>query len=53
MANEMKRVNMDLPKELWYQVGVESAKLDITKREFAITALKEKLERLKEENHSE
>ncbi len=53
MSNEMKRITMDIDKKLWYQVGVESAKLDIKKREFVEMALREKIERLNEETHSE
>lgn len=52
MDKEVRRITLDIDKRLWYEVGIESAKLDVTKREFVETALREKIEKLKEENHS-
>lgn len=43
-----QRVTIDMNKELWHQVGIESAKLGITKREFTETALREKVNKINE-----
>lgn len=48
MSTETKRVNIDIDKKIWHQVGIESAKLDITKKEFTTQALIEKIERIRQ-----
>lgn len=54
MTKKEQRVTIDINKELWHQVGIESAKLGIYKKDFLEKALKEKIERINnEENHSE
>lgn len=53
MSNEVQRLTIDMDKKLWHQVGIESAKLGITKREFTTNALKEKIEKIRQkEGHS-
>lgn len=37
---EKQRVNMDIDKELWRQVGIKSAELDIQKKDIVEKALK-------------
>jgi metal-responsive CopG/Arc/MetJ family transcriptional regulator len=43
----MQRVNMDLPKELWKKVSIQSAIEGIQKREVVIKALKQYLNKIK------
>ena len=45
---ERQRINMDLDKRLWEQVGIMAIKQDINKRELVEKALKEYI-KLKEE----
>lgn len=48
MSKEQKRINIVIDKDLWIEVGIESAKLDITKKEFTTQALIEKIERIRQ-----
>jgi len=41
----VQRVNMDINKELWKQVGIRCIKLDMQKKEFVEQALKNYLEK--------
>lgn len=40
-----QRVNIDVNKNLWKQVGIEAIKNDVTRREIVEVALKEYLNR--------
>lgn len=44
-TNEIRRINIDISQELWHKVGIESAKLGITKKEFTERALLDKLKK--------
>lgn len=43
--NEIQRINVDVNKSLWREVGIRCAEQGITKRAFMEKALEEKLER--------
>ena len=43
MEAETQRVNMDLPKELWKKVGIQSVIEGVQKRELVVKALEEYL----------
>lgn len=53
MSKETRRINIEIDKKLWHQVGIESAKLGITKKDFTTMALKEKIERIRVEESEE
>lgn len=54
MSKETRRINIDMDSKLWHEVGIESAKLGITKKEFTIRALRDKVKKINEnKNHSE
>lgn len=44
-----RRISIDVDKELWHQVGIESAKKDILKKEYVKQALEEKINKEKKE----
>lgn len=50
MMADTRRINIDMDKRLWHQVGIESAKLGITKKEFTTRALQEKINKTKSES---
>lgn len=45
LMNENQRINVDVDKSLWRDVGIRCAEQGVTKRTFMEQALEEKLER--------
>lgn len=43
--NNEKRVSIDIDKDLWHQVGVQSAKKGIMKKEYVRRALEERIDK--------
>lgn len=43
--NENQRINVDINRQLWQEVGIRCAEKGVTKRTFMEEALAEKLER--------
>lgn len=53
MSNDTRRINVDIDKKLWHEVGIESAKLGITKKDFTTMALREKINKINKESKNE